>query len=188
MAVLGHTDLKKDTLVELDGTPYRVTEYSHHAMGRGGAVVQVKLKNLLSGGIIERSFRSSDKIQGADLARSNVQFLYRDGDNFAFMDEITYDQLTANLSTLGEAANFMAEGSRVQLMIYNEAIIGLEMPNSVYLKVTDTEPGVKGDTATTAMKPATVETGVQVTVPLFINEGDEIKVDTRTGAYLERRK
>lgn len=187
MAVYGHTDLKKDTLIELDGTPYRVTDYSHHAMGRGGAVVQVKLKNLLSGGVIERSFRSSDKISSADIERTKVQFLYRDYD-FVFMNEATYDQLTASLATLGEPALYMAEGSSVQLMIYNNAVIGLEMPNAVYLKVTETEPGAKGDTATTALKPATVETGEQVMVPLFIDEGDEIKVDTRSGAYLERRK
>jgi elongation factor P len=186
--VYGHTDLKIGTLIELDGVPYRVTDYTHKAMGRGGAVVQVKVKNLLTGGVVEKSFRSSDKIAGADVTRASMQLLYREGDNLAFMNTETYDQETVPADVLGDQAKFVADSTTVQLQFFNGKVIGLDMPNAVYLKVTETEPGAKGDTATTAMKPATVETGVQVTVPLFINEGDVIKVNTLSGAYLERQK
>lgn len=188
MAVLGHTDLKIGVLVELEGVPYRVTDYSHKAMGRGGAVVQVKLKNLLSGGVIEKSFRGSDKITPADVTRANMQALYHEGSNLVFMNNETYDQETVDTDVLGDQAKYVADGTTVQLMMFNGRVIGLEMPNAVYLEVTETEPGARGDTATTAMKPATLETGVQVMVPLFINEGDKIKVNTLNGNYLERQK
>lgn len=186
--VYGHTDLKKDVLIELEGVPYRVVEYSHHAMGRGGAVVQVKIKNLLTGGVVEKSFRSSDKINPAEVMRNNMQMLYREGNSLVFMNNDTYDQETVPMETLGEAAKFVAEGSTVQLLTFNDKVIGMDMPNSIYLTVTQTDPGAKGDTATTALKEATVETDVMVMVPLFINEGDVIKVDTRSGSYIERRK
>lgn len=186
--VLGHTDLKVGTLIELDGAPYRVTDYTHKAMGRGGAVVQVKIKNLISGGVIEKSFRSSDKIQPADVSRQNMQLLYRDGSNMVFMNNDTYDQETVEESVLGDQAKYVADSSTVTLLYFRERVIGLEMPNAIYLEVVETEPGAKGDTATTAMKQAKVETGVTVMVPLFINEGDKIKVNTLSGAYLERQK
>jgi elongation factor P len=186
--VLGHTDLKKDTLIELDGAPYRVTDYSHHAMGRGGAVVQVKLKNLLTGSVTEKSFRSADKIRPADIARLSMQFLYRDDDNLNFMDQTTFEQEVVPASLLGDVVKYLAEGQLAQLLKHGERIIGAELPNNVYLKVTYTEPGVKGDTVSTTLKESTVETGARVMVPLFVNEGDVIKVDTRTGAYLERQK
>ncbi len=186
--VYGHTDLKIGVLVELDGAPYRVTDYSHHAMGRGGAVVQVKLKNLLTGGVVEKSFRSSDKIQPADVSRVNMQMLYREGDNLVFMNNETYDQETVSTDVLGDQAKYVADGTAVQLQMFNGRVIGLDIPNAVYLEVVATEPGVRGDTATAALKPATLETGVQLMVPLFINEGDKIKVNTLSGAYLERQK
>jgi elongation factor P len=188
MAVLGHTDLKIGTLVELDGVPYRVTEYSHKAMGRGGAVVQVKLKNLIGGGVVEKSFRSADKISSADVTRANMQMLYREGDNLVFMNNETYDQESVPMEVLGDQSKYVAEGTAVQLLMFNGRVIGLEMPNAVFLEVTETEPGAKGDTATTAMKPATLETGIQIMVPLFINEGDKVKVNSLTGGYLERQK
>lgn len=188
MAVLGHTDLKIGVLIELDGVPYRVTDYSHKAMGRGGAVVQVKLKNLLSGGVVEKSFRGSDKITPAELTRANMQALYRDGNSLVFMNNETYDQETVDAEVLGDQAKYVADGTTVQLLVYQGRVIGLEMPNAVFLEVTETEPGARGDTATTALKPATLETGVQVMVPLFINEGDRIKVNTTNGNYLERAK
>jgi elongation factor P len=184
--VYGHTDLKIGVLVELEGAPYRVTDYSHHAMGRGGAVVQVKLKNLLTGGVVEKSFRSSDKIQPADVTRVNMQMLYRDGDNLVFMNNETYDQETVNADVLGDQAKYVADDTTVSLQMFNGRVIGLDIPNAVVLGVTETEPGVKGDTATTALKPATLETGVQVMVPLFVNEGDKIKVNTLSGSYLAR--
>ena len=184
--VYGHTDLKIGVLVELDAAPYRVTDYSHHAMGRGGAVVQVKLKNLLTGGVIEKSFRSSDKIQPADVSRANMQMLYREGENLVFMNNETYDQETVGVDVLGDQAKYVADDTTVGLQMFNGRVIGLEIPNAVVLSVINTEPGVKGDTATTALKPATLETGVQVMVPLFVNEGDKVKVNTISGAYLAR--
>lgn len=186
--VLGHTDLKIGVLVELEGVPYRVTEYSHKAMGRGGAVVQVKLKNLLTGGVVEKSFRGSDKITPAEVTRAQMQLLYREGSQMMFMNNETYDQETVEADALGDQAKYVADGTNVQLLMFNGRVIGLEIPNAVFLTVTETEPGAKGDTATTALKPATLETGVQVMVPLFINEGDRIKVNTLSGAYLERAK
>lgn len=186
--VYGHTDLRNGVLIELDNTPYRVVDYSHKAMGRGGAVVQCKLKNLITGGVVEKSFRSADKIAPADVSRTNMQLLYRDGANLVFMNGETYDQDTVSEDVLGDQAKYIADGSNVTLLNYNGRVIGLEMPNSVFLTVAQTEPGAKGDTATTALKQAVLETGVNVNVPLFINEGDKIKVNTLTGAYLERAK
>lgn len=186
--VYGHTDLKVGTLIELDEVPYRVTDYTHKAMGRGGAVVQVKIKNLLNGNVLEKSFRGSDKISPAEVTRANMQLLYREGSNMIFMNNETYDQETVSEDVLGDQAKYVADNSTVTLMAFNDRIIGLEMPNAVYLEIAHTEPGAKGDTATAAMKPATLETGVSVMVPLFINEGDKIKINTLTGAYLERQK
>lgn len=186
--IYGHTDLKKDTLIELDGDPYRVIEYSHSAMGRGGAVVRTKLKNLLTGSVVDRSFRTADKVASANIERAVVQYLYSEGANKVFMNQVSFDQETVPNDILGEQSKFVAEGSEVTLLSFKGKIIGMEMPNNVVLKVTETEPGVRGNTANAALKPATVETGVQVMVPLFINEGDHIKVDTRTGLYLERQK
>jgi elongation factor P len=188
MAILGHTDLRVGTLIELDGIPYRVTEYTHKAMGRGGAVVQVRIKNLLNGSVLERSFRTADKIAPAEVNRVNMQLLYRDGADMVFMNEETYDQDTVNEDLLGDQAKYVADSSSVGLLYFHGKVIGLEMPNAVFLTVKETEPGVKGDTATAALKPATLETGVQLMVPLFVNEGDRIKVNTLTGAYLERAK
>ncbi|HUD11730.1 MAG TPA: elongation factor P [Candidatus Saccharimonadia bacterium] len=186
--VYGHTDLKIGVLIELDGVPYRVTEYTHKAMGRGGAVVQVRIKNLLNGGVVEKSFRSADKITPADVSRTNMQMLYRDDVNLVFMNDETYDQETVPEDVLGLQSKWVADGSTVTLLRFNGRVIGMEMPNAVYLHVVQTEPGVKGDTATAALKPATLETGVQLMVPLFINEGDKIKVNTLSGSYLERAK
>ena len=186
--VYGHTDLKVGTLIELEGVPYRVTDYTHKAMGRGGAVVQVKIKNLLNGAVLERSFRGSDKINPADVTRANMQLLYREGDDLVFMNNETYDQETVSADVLGDQAKYVADSSMVQLLFFNGRVIGLEMPNAVYLEVTETEPGAKGDTATAALKPAVLETGVNIMVPLFINEGDKIKVNTLNGNYLERQK
>ena len=184
--VYGHTDLKIGVLMEIEGAPYRVTDYSHHAMGRGGAVVQVKLKNLLTGGVVEKSFRGSDKIMPATVSRVNMQMLYREGENLVFMNNETYDQETVSVDVLGDQAKYVADDTTVGLQMFNGRVIGLEIPNAVVLGVTNTEPGVKGDTATTALKPATLETGVSVMVPLFVNEGDKIKINTLSGSYLAR--
>ena len=181
-------DLKKEVLIEVEGVPYRVVESAHHAMGRGGGVVRVKIKNLINGSVLERTFRPSDKIRPAEIERLNMQYLYRDGDKAAFMNQATYDQESVGFDLLGDQAKFMSEGSEVTLLQFDGKIIGVDMPNNVFLKVVHTEIGAKGDTATTALKESEVETGQRVMVPLFINEGDVIKVDTRTGQYLERQK
>lgn len=186
--IYGHTDLKVGVLIEIDGAPFRVVESNNKAMGRGGAVMQAKIKNLITGAVLERSFRTADKIPSADVVRQNMQMLYRESDNLVFMNNDTYDQETVSSDILGDQAKYIADNSAVSLMFFNGRVIGLDMPNAVYLQVTETEPGAKGDTATTAMKQATLETGVQLNVPLFINEGDMIKVNTLTGDYLERQK
>jgi elongation factor P len=175
-------------MIELDGVPFRVTEYTHKAMGRGGAVVQVRIKNLLNGSVLEKSFRTADKIMPADVARTNMQLLYRDGGEMVFMNEQTFEQETVGADVLGDQAKYVADGSTVGLLFFHGKAIGIEMPNAVFLAVTHTEPGARGDTANAALKPATLETGVQLMVPLFVNEGDRIKVNTLTGAYLERAK
>ncbi|MFI5240391.1 MAG: elongation factor P [Candidatus Saccharimonadia bacterium] len=181
-------DLKKDVIIELDGMPYRIVESAHHAMGRGGGVVRIKIKNLINGSVLEKTFRPSDKITPAAIDRVSMQFLYKEAANAIFMNQQTFDQETVSYDVLGDQAKFMSEGSVVNLLEFNNKIIGIEMANNVLLKVVATEPGAKGDTATTALKESEVETGQRVMVPLFINEGDVIKVDTRTGQYLERQK
>ncbi len=188
MATLGHTDLKKGTMIEIDGAPHQVVEYSHTAMGRGGAVVQTKLKNLLTGAVFQKSFRSADKVEPAQIDRVDMQYLYRDGENAAFMNTTTYDQESVPFKVLGDQALYMVEGSSGTLMQYNGRIIGIDLPNSVYLKVAQAGLGAKGDTANAALKPATLETGQTIQVPMFIAQGDVVKVDTRTGQYLERQK
>lgn len=181
-------DLKKEVLITLDNVPYRVVESQHVSLGRGGAVMRTKLKNLLNGTTLERTFRAAEKVAPAEISRVNMQFLYREGDQINLMNQDTYDQEAVSIDVLGDQARFLSEGSNVQTLVYQGKIIGMEMPNSTVLKITHTEPGVRGDTATTALKAATLETGAQIQVPLFINIGDSVKVDTRSGQYLERSK
>jgi elongation factor P len=188
VAVLGHTDLKRGVVIELDGAPHQVMESSHIAMGRGGAVMRTKLKNLITGATFEKSFRSADKIPAANITKVNLQFLYADGASFHFMNQDTYEQEELSRQLVGEAGSYLKEGAKAIVMYFGDKPIGVDIGNNVFLGVTATEPGVKGDTATTALKPATLETGLSVMVPLFINEGDVIKVDTRDGRYLERQK
>lgn len=181
-------DLKKEVLISLDGVPYRVVDSQHVSLGRGGAVMRTKLKNLLNGSVLERTFRPAEKIEPAAINRVQMQYLYREGANLHFMNQETYDQEAVDETVLGDQSRFIAEGSHVTLFEFQNKIIGLEMPNSVVLKIAQTEPGVRGDTANAALKAARLETGVSVQVPLFINTGDSIKVDTRSGQYLERAK
>ena len=157
-------------------------------MGRGGAVMRTKLKNLKSGSVFDKSFRSSDKLPAADLARENMQFLYSDETGFHFMNQDTYEQTTISTDQVGELGGYLKEGAKAIVMMYEGNPIAIDIGNNVYLEVVQTEPGAKGDTATTALKPAKMETGIEVMVPLFINESDVVKVDTRSGAYLERKK
>lgn len=186
--VYGHNDLKKGIVFELDGAPHRVVESSHVAMGRGAGVMRAKLKNLVTGVVYDKTFRASDKVPAADVTKVNMQFLYADSGNFHFMNQDTYEQVEVGRTLVGEATSYLKEGAKVIIMYFGDTPIGVDIGNNVMLSVESTEPGVKGDTATAAMKPAKLETGHELMVPLFINAGDVIKVDTRDGRYLERQK
>ncbi|MDH3976423.1 MAG: elongation factor P [Deltaproteobacteria bacterium] len=181
-------DFRKGLKVELDGTPYSIVDFQHVKPGKGGAFVRTKLKNLLTGGIIDKTFRAGEKVGKPDINQSNMQFLYSDGDGYHFMNVNTYDQVQVPEDEIGSDKDFLKENTIVEVLEYNGKVIGIDLPNFVSLKVVETEPGVKGDTATGATKPATVETGAEINVPLFINEGDFLKIDTRTGEYMERVK
>ncbi|HEX7259856.1 MAG TPA: elongation factor P [Candidatus Saccharimonadia bacterium] len=186
--IYGHTELRKGVVIDLDGVPHQVIDSSHLALGRGGAVMRTKLKNLITGASFDKSFRSSDKVPAADIAKRTMQFLYNDDDSLHFMNQETYEQDQINRSLAPDATSYLKEGSTAIVMYFDEKPIGVDIGNNVFLQVSSTEPGVKGDTATAALKPATLETGLEVMVPLFVNEGDVIKVDTRDGKYLERQK
>ena len=185
---LSITDLKKGIIFQLDGTPYRVTEYSQKVMGRGGSIVNVRIKSLLDGKVLEKTFKGNEQLDTADVTNRNAQFLYSDGGTFFFMDEDSFEQFEISADTVGDGAGYLKEGDRVQLQLFNDAVINVELPKNVPLQVTYTENVVKGDTTSAVMKDATLETGITVRVPAFIKQGDVIKVDTRTGDYLERSK
>jgi elongation factor P len=181
-------DLKNGMTLELDGTLFQVVEFQHVKPGKGGAFVRTKLRNLKTGGVVERTFNAGVKVGLAIVERKEMQYLYRDGEHFTFMDVESYEQIPVGAAVVGDAANYMAEGSSAQVAVHQGMAIGVELPASVALTVTQTQPGVKGDTRTNAMKPATLETGHVVQVPLFVEEGERVKVDTRSGAYMERVK
>jgi elongation factor P len=179
--------LKKGIAIEFEGQLYRVMDYEHIKTARGSATIKITVRNLRSGAITEKSFQNGTRFTLAELQRRTVQFLYRDEDgNYVFMDTESYDQPVLSRETLGNAANYIRESDTVQMHVYNDEPIDVIIPPAVFLTITQTEPGIKGDTATGAVKPATLETGVVVNVPLFINEGDTIKVDTRSNTYIER--
>ncbi len=182
------TDLKKGTLVQIDGKPYRVVEYGQKVMGRGGSIVNVRVKSLLDGSVIPKTFKGSEKLEPAHVASKKVQFLYKDGDIFHFMDGVNFEQFELNTEIVDEAANYLKEGDEVDLQTFDGRVISVELPKNLYLKVEYTENVVKGDTTSSINKDATLETGLIVKVPSFIKIGDVIKVDTRTGEYLERKK
>lgn len=186
--MLSMTDLKTGVTINLEGAPYLVVKYQHSKMGRGGAVMRTTLKNLLTGNNIERTFRDSDKFEPADLARVKAQFLYREDTGFVFMDSATFEQFTIDGPTVGFAANFLKEGQEVELGTFEGRAINVQLPTKMAFSVTESEPAVKGDTATNPMKNAKIETGLSVRVPMFINTDDKIIVDTRDGAYVERAK
>ncbi|MFQ5866552.1 MAG: elongation factor P [bacterium] len=180
------TDLRNGINIELNGEVFSVIWFQHHKPGKGGAMVRTKLKNIATGRIMEKTFRPEDRFEKAVLERTKNQYLYRDGKNYYFMDMETFEQIPFTEKELGEGTQFLKENMEVGVLIHKGAIIGVEMPNSVELRVAYTEPGKKGDTVTNVTKPAVVETGAKVQVPLFINTGDTIKVDTQTGKYIER--
>jgi elongation factor P len=179
-------EIKRGMTIELDGTLYQVVEFQHIKLGRGSAQMRMKLRNVRKGDLVERTFQAGDRFQRARLDHRNVQYMYKDGTHYHFMDTSTYDQVALDADQLGDAVDYLTDGMTAVLNEYEGSPIGIDLPASVVLKVTDTDLGLKGDTATGATKPATVETGLRVNVPLFVERGDKIKVDTRTGEYLER--
>ncbi len=179
-------EIKRGMTIELDGQLYQILEFQHIKLGRGSAQVRMKLRNVRRGDTIEKTVQAGERFTRARLDHRNVQFLYRDGEHYNFMDTETYDQMIFDDSLLGDATHYLTDGMVVVLEEYEGDPIGVELPASVVLKVTKSEIGLRGDTAQGAMKPATLETGLRVNVPLFVNEGDRVKVDTRTGEYLER--
>lgn len=179
-------ELKKGITIELDGQLYQVLDYQHIKMARGSAQVRLKLRDVRAGHTTERVFQASQKFGRAFLEHRPVQYLYNDGGLYYFMDTETFEQMTLDKAMLDEALNYLKEGLNLQMLTHKGEIIGIELPVSIELQVTDTGPGFKGNTASAGGKPATLETGIAINVPFFINIGDSIKVDTRTGEYLER--
>jgi len=185
---LGVTDLKKGTIFQLDGTPYRVVEYGQKVMGRGGSIVNVKIKSLIDGKVLDKTFKGNESISSADVTSKSVQYLYSDVGIFHFMDEATYEQFEISADIVGDQAGYLKEGDKVQAQLFNGQVISVELPKNVPLKVTYAEDAVKGDTSSSITKDAQVETGITIKVPAFIKTGDIISVDTTTGAYRERVK
>jgi len=184
--MISGSELRKGITIELDGELYQVLDYQHIKMGRGSAQVRLRLRDIRAGHTIEQTFQSSEKFIRARLDYRRMQYLYNDGDLYYFMDEENYEQTPLSTTQLGDAVNYLKEGMSLEVSSYKDELIGIELPITVELQVIDTGPGFKGDTATAGNKPATLETGITIQVPLFINTGDVIKVDTRTGSYLER--
>ncbi len=178
--------IKKGVTIELEGKVYRVEDFQHVKPGKGAAFIRTKLKDIINGGVVEKSFRPAESVDTAHVDRSEKQYLYADDDFFYFMDTETYEQVQMSVEDVGDTLKFVKENENVQMLSYNGNIFAVEPPLFVELEIVDTEPGFKGNTATGTYKPATVETGAQVMVPLFVNQGDRIKIDTRTGEYLSR--
>ena len=181
-------DFKNGMTLDLDGTLFQVVEFQHVKPGKGGAFVRTKLRNVRTGAVIERTFNAGVKVGLAIVERKPMQYLYPDGSSFVFMDLDTFEQVQIPVETMGNTANYLTEGSEAQVSMHEGVAISVDLPASTVLTVTTTDPGVKGDTRTGALKPATLETGVVVQVPLFVEEGERIKVDTRSGDYIERVK
>jgi elongation factor P len=179
-------DFRNGITIEFEGNVYQIIEFQHVKPGKGAAFVRTKLKNIINGGVVEKTFRPTEKCPQARIDRKDMQYLYSDGDLYNFMDTETYDQIALNSETVGDALKFVKENEMVKICSYNGNVFAIEPPLFVELEITETEPGFKGDTATGASKPAIVETGAKVMVPLFVDQGEVIKIDTRTGEYLSR--
>ena len=179
-------DFKNGITIEWEGGVYQIVEFQHVKPGKGAAFVRTKLKNIINGGVVETAFRPTDRFENAIIDRKAMQYLYNDGDMFYFMDNETFEQIALNNDQIGDALKFVKENEECRICSYKGNVFSVEPPLFVELEITDTEPGFKGNTATGTTKPAIVETGAQVNVPLFVNQGDKIKIDTRTGEYLSR--
>ncbi len=179
-------DFRNGVTFDMDGNVVQIIEFQHVKPGKGAAFVRTKIRNVITGAVTDRTFNPTDKFPTAYVERRDMQYLYRDGDLFYFMDNETYENIPISASTLGDNFKFVKENMDVKVLSYKGSVFGVEPPFFIELEVTETDPGFKGDTATNATKPATLETGAEIRVPLFINEGDHIKVDTRTGEYMER--
>ena len=184
----GPTDLKKNTLITLDGQPYKVVEYSQKVMGRGGSIVNLKVKNLITGALLPKTFKGQDKIEPAEATNRKVQYLYHDDDKFYFMDPESFEQFELSKDLVGDAKDYMKDGDEMEIQFYNGTPINLVLPKNLWLEVTYTETAVKGDTTSSVMKDAKLETGLTIKVPAFIKTGDIVSVDTETGNYRERKK
>lgn len=179
-------DIRNGVVLSIDGQLWSVVEFQHVKPGKGGAFVRTKLKNVLTGKVVDRTFNAGAKVEIENVDRRDFTYLYNDGDSFVFMDADNYDQLSVGAATVGDAANFLLENQQVQIALNNENPLYVEMPASVVLEITYTEPGLQGDRSSAGTKPATVETGYEIQVPLFVEQGTKVKVDTRTGDYLGR--
>lgn len=186
MPAITTNDLKNGITLELDGVLFQVVEFQHVKPGKGGAFVRSKIRNLRTGAVIDRTFNAGIRVEQAILERKDMQFLYRDGDEYVFMDLESYDQQHVSPVALGDAADYMVENSVAIIAFYNGDIVTVEIPASVELTIAETEPGIQGDRVSGARKPATLETGKVIQVPLFVNIGDKVKVDTRSGDYITR--
>ena len=186
MPTITTNDLKNGMALDLDDGLFEVVEFQHVKPGKGGAFVRTTLRNLRNGSVVDRTFRGAEKVERAMIDKRDMQFLYRAGDDYVFMDSTTYDQLNVGPESLGEASNYLVENSEAMLRMYGDEIVGVELSAAVELAISDTEPGIQGDRVSGARKPATLETGLVVQVPLFVGPGDRVRVDTRTGEYITR--
>jgi len=184
--VISTNDFKTGLTIELDGEVYQVIEFQHVKPGKGAAFVRSKIRNMRTGAVVERTFNAGEKIPRARIERREMQYLYNDGKNYNFMDRESFDQIQLTAEALGDAVKYLKENMSIQVLMFQGRHIGVELPNFVELAVIETAPGIKGDTASGGSKPATLETGAQVQVPFFINVGDVLQIDTRTGNYIKR--
>ncbi|MEI7653836.1 MAG: elongation factor P [Actinomycetota bacterium] len=186
MGVISSNDIKNGMTISAEGGLFTIVEFQHVKPGKGGAFVRTKLRNARTGAVIERTYRADERLDQAIIDKSDVSFLYRDGEDYIFMNTVTYDQIPVTAKALGDAVNFLKETGTAMLITHNDEIIGVEMPPSVELRIAETEPGIQGDRVSGARKPATLETGFVVQVPLFVGPDEVIKVDTRSGEYMTR--
>jgi elongation factor P len=179
-------DIRKGLKVLMDGNPYTIVEFQFVKPGKGQAFTRTKFKNLLTGAVIERNLRSGEKLEEANVEEKNMQFLYKEGDQFVFMDNVNYEQTNVNGSVVGEDWRFLKDNLECQVLFFNDRPVAVQLPNFVAVKIVETEPGARGDTSGNVQKPAKIETGATITVPLFIKGGESVRIDTRTGEYMER--